>query len=55
MSEIPNIQDEEAEIPIPIDMVGFKNIRMPAGRIFLNGLEIIIVPRFDVYVDLPVE
>jgi len=54
MSEIPNIQDEEAEIPIPIKMVGFKNIRMLAGRIFLNGLEIIIVPRFDVYIDLPV-
>ncbi len=55
MSEIPSIQDEEAEIPIPIKMVGFKNIKMPAGRILLNGLEIIIVPRFDVYVDLPID
>lgn len=52
MFELPNIQDQDAEIPIPISMVGFKNIKMPAGRIHLDGLEIIIVPRFDVYLDL---
>lgn len=53
MSELPNIQDQDAEIPIPINMVGFKNVKMPAGIMYLNGLEITIVPRFDVYIDLP--
>ncbi|MEN2974885.1 MAG: GTP cyclohydrolase MptA [Candidatus Caldarchaeales archaeon] len=53
MGEVPNIQDQEPYIPIPIDRVGFKNIRIPTGRIFLNGLEIILMPKFHIFVDLP--
>lgn len=52
MANVPNVQDWEPEIPIPIDMVGFRNIKMPAGRIILGGLDLILIPRFDVYIDL---
>ncbi len=52
MVNIPDVQDWEANVPIPIDMVGFKNIKIPAGRIILGGLDLILIPRFDVYIDL---
>ncbi|MCS7125991.1 MAG: GTP cyclohydrolase MptA [Aigarchaeota archaeon] len=53
MSSIPDVQDLRPDVPIPINRVGFKNIRIPTGRIILNGLEIILVPKFNIFIDLP--
>ncbi|MEM3398452.1 MAG: GTP cyclohydrolase MptA [Nitrososphaerota archaeon] len=53
MSNVPNVQDEEPKVQIPINRVGFKNIRIPAGKMLLNGLEIFFIPRFHISVDLP--
>lgn len=53
MDDLPSLQDEEPEIRVPIDMVGFRNIKMPMKRIILGGSEIVVVPVFHVFVDLP--
>lgn len=51
--KIPSPQDEEPETPIPVDRVGFTGLKVPAGRMRVGGLELILVPEFEVFIDLP--
>ncbi|OYT67478.1 MAG: hypothetical protein B6U65_03195 [Candidatus Wolframiiraptor sp. EX4484-121] len=53
VNEIPDIHDERPSTPIPVNWVGFKSIVIPAGRLRIDGVDTILTPIIDVFIDLP--
>jgi len=53
VNEIPDIHDERPSTPIPVSWVGFKGIVIPAGRLRVDGVDMILTPMIDVFIDLP--
>lgn len=51
--DAPSVQDEKPKTPIPVDRVGFTGLKVPAGRMRVGDLELILVPEFEVFIDLP--
>lgn len=51
--KLSDVQDEKPQIPIPIDRVGFKGVRMPAGQVNVEGKQVVLMPVFEAYIDLP--
>jgi len=49
--KLPSIQDEKPATPIPVDRVGFIGLKIPAGRMTVNGLEFFLIPEFQVFID----
>lgn len=50
---LSDVQDERPQIAIPIDRVGFKGVRMPAGQVLVNQKPVVLMPVFEAYIDLP--
>ena len=53
VNEVPDIHDEKPLISIPVDWVGFRGIVIPAGRLRVDGVDTVLTPRIDVFIDLP--
>ena len=53
MNETPDIHDEKPRASIPVNWVGFKGIIIPAGRLRIDGVDMILTPKIDVFIDLP--
>ncbi len=50
---LPDIQDREPLISIPVGKVGVTGIKMPIGFAYFENKPTIVVPTFSVFVDLP--
>ncbi|MFQ5999001.1 MAG: GTP cyclohydrolase MptA [Candidatus Bathyarchaeia archaeon] len=51
--ELPDVQSEGTTIPISIGKVGVTGVKAPIGSVSFGGKPIIVLPTFDVFVDLP--
>lgn len=55
MESLPNVHDENPDIPIPIEKVGFKDVWLPILKTTTSNGEIILSPRLTVLVDLSLD
>jgi len=53
LEDLPSVQDEEPKVRVPLRWVGFTELIIPAGRIVVDGLELMLMPEFSVFIDLP--
>lgn len=48
-----DIHDERPLTSIPVNWVGFRGIVIPAGKLGVDGVDMILTPKIDVFIDLP--
>jgi len=53
LNEVPDIHDEKPLAPIPVNWVGFREIIIPAGRLRIDGVDTVLTPKIDVFINLP--
>ncbi len=53
--ELPDVQSERTTIPIALKKVGVIGVKSPIGFVSFNDKPVVILPTFDVYVDLPAD
>jgi len=51
--KLPDMQSKRASIPISLQKVGVIGVKTPIGYVSFNGKPLVIVPTFDVFIDLP--
>ncbi|MCP8323613.1 MAG: GTP cyclohydrolase MptA [Candidatus Methylarchaceae archaeon HK02M2] len=51
--ELPDIHGKYPEINLSLNKVGIVGLKMPIGYISLKNKPVIVVPTFDVFIDLP--
>ncbi|MGQ9719155.1 MAG: GTP cyclohydrolase MptA [Nitrososphaerales archaeon] len=51
--ELPDIQEKYPDVSLSLSKVGLVGVKMPIGYISLKNKPVILVPVFDVFIDLP--
>jgi GTP cyclohydrolase-4 len=50
---LPDVQNKRAAIPISLQKVGVVGVKTPIGYVSFDGKPLVIVPTFDIFIDLP--
>ncbi|MEM3737079.1 MAG: GTP cyclohydrolase MptA [Candidatus Bathyarchaeia archaeon] len=51
--KLPDVQNKRAAIPISLQKVGVVGVKTPIGYVSFHGKPVVIIPTFDVFIDLP--
>ncbi|NIM44104.1 MAG: GTP cyclohydrolase I FolE2 [Nitrososphaeria archaeon] len=51
--DLPDIHEEKPEVAVSLKKVGIMGIKMPIGFVSFEDKPVMILPTFDIYIDLP--
>jgi GTP cyclohydrolase-4 len=51
--DLPDVHERMPEIGIPLQKVGVMGVKMPIGFISFEGKRVMVIPSFDLFIDLP--
>lgn len=53
--DLPDVHERIPEIEIPLQKVGVIGVKMPIGFISYEGKDVMVIPSFDIFIDLPAD
>ncbi len=53
--KLPDIHEERPEVALHLKKVGVIGLKMPVGFISFEGKPVMVIPTFDIYIDLPAD